>query len=92
VVPTLVPLGAVVNMGRRARKWTQGYVPEFRLDPEDEGDWTPLMIAARNGHVERWRCRWGGASPGLRLPGGPTAFSPFVAMAMPTLAADFAPV
>jgi ankyrin repeat protein len=75
VVGALVSLGADVNLRRTDLKWTQGYIDEFHVDPE-EGDWTPLMIASRNGHLEVVKLLVkAGASVRVKLSDGRTALS-----------------
>jgi ankyrin repeat protein len=76
VVDTLVSLGADVNRRRTNRKWSQWCVDVFHVDSNEEGDWTPLMIAAQTGHMEVVKVLLkAGASVGLRLSDGRTALS-----------------
>jgi ankyrin repeat protein len=75
VASALVSLGADVNFRRTARKWTQWYIDTCHVDGE-EGDWTPLMIAARNGHAEVVKVLVkAGASTEVKLSDGRTALS-----------------
>jgi ankyrin repeat protein len=53
----------------------------FHVAPEEEGDWTALMIAARNGQVGVVKVLVeAGASPGVQLSDGRTALSLATAM------------
>jgi hypothetical protein len=45
-------LGADVNRRRTARTWMPRFIDSLHLDPKEEGERTPLMFAARNGHVD----------------------------------------
>jgi ankyrin repeat protein len=93
VLRTLVSLGGDVNMGRTDLRWTQWYVNRFDLDPEEEANWTPLMIAARNGHAEVVKVLVeAGASIGVELSGGRTALSLATAMGHTDVAAMLAAV
>jgi ankyrin repeat protein len=76
IVGMLASFGGDVNTPRRDCGWTQFYVDKFGVNPTDGAGWTPLMIAAWNGHVEVVAALLrAGASPKVALPGGKTALS-----------------
>jgi cytohesin len=81
VTLALVSLGADVNVRRGDRTWARHCVEEFHVDPNEDGDWTPLMIAARNGHAKVVKVLMeAGASTGVMLSDGRTALSLAAAM------------
>jgi ankyrin repeat protein len=93
VAGALVSLGADVNIRPTDRKWTQWYMRECHLDPEDEGPGTPLTIASRKGHVEVVKLLLeAGACPGVKLSDGRTAHSLATALAHVDVAAILAAV
>jgi ankyrin repeat protein len=91
MVRTLVSLGADVNLRRKNWKWSRYYIETFGMNPEESGDWTPLMIAARNGHVEVVKVLVkAGASVEVMLSDGRTALSLAIAMGHAEVAASLA--
>jgi ankyrin repeat protein len=93
VAAALVSLGAAVDTRRTDAQWTRHLIGEFDLDPAEEGRWTPLMIAARNGHLEVVKVLLkGGASVGAKLSDGRTALSLAAARGHANVAAMLATV
>ena len=74
VIRALAEGGADVNARRDDVAWTAFYTETFHVDPSEKFGWSPLMIAAFNGHVDAVsELLKAGADAKAALPDGRTA-------------------